>query len=65
VTADNSEAEKVDRFERGLNPHLQQKVRVAHPPPTTVEAMTELALTFDAAERQHRDAHMSHARAQH
>jgi hypothetical protein len=51
VIADISEAEKMDRFERGLKPHLQQKVRVAHPPPTTFEAMTELALTFDAAER--------------
>jgi hypothetical protein len=49
VTTDISEAKKMDCFEWSLKLHLQQKVRVAHPPPTTFEAMTELTLTFDAA----------------
>jgi hypothetical protein len=51
LITDISEAGKMDRIERGLKPHLQQKVRVAHPPPTTLEDMIELALTIDAAER--------------
>jgi hypothetical protein len=48
---DLAEAEKMDRFKRGLKPGLQEKVRTARPAPASFEEMTVLALTLDAAER--------------
>lgn len=46
-----TEEEKLDRFKRGLKPHLQREVLVARPKPTTLEDMIALAALHDSLQR--------------
>ena len=45
---DITQGEKMDRFKRGLKPHLFERVQVHTPPPTTVEEMIAIAALHDA-----------------
>lgn len=46
-----TEEEKLDRFKRGLKPHLQREVMLARPKPTTFEDMIALAALHDSLQR--------------
>jgi hypothetical protein len=48
---DITESEKMDRFKRGLKPHLLREVVVSRPKPTSFEEMVTIAALHDSLQR--------------